>query len=533
MSVSSHGRRGHLFPCIATLLLTAGSVMAQAPKVSHSLAELGPSSVAANSALVAQRMIEAMEKSPEVLTARAELRRAEADVDSASYAAYPQVALGVSGSNGESPSRSNPADSVDSRVSASLRYTVWDFGHTRSKQEAASLGRESAMMRLAQSREQFLRQLLIAYIQVSRYELLGEVGQSTRVALEALERLEAKRVQLGGAGITDGTLASSRLALSMNKVLQFEQSLQDARLKLDALLGHPLPVADLPLLKIPSSWTADVPANFDPINASATLKAQRLNVDQARAELEAEKGGRYPAVELTFIKRYEYPGGYSDKSRVGLQVNMGSSAALEASARIDRSVSRLETEIQKLATLEREARQKIQSGVQRQTLLNQRVRLLSSAAGDSGKVVDARRKLNVAGRETTLALLDAQVEANNTFIDWVQAIYDARVGEVELAGDTGRLLPEEGHELAMLLAMFHGEDYRSEVRQRLAAIGRSPTAQRQHRLDSTALALLPSFRIGLKAPHDPVFAIAQRASELNGTFLRFEMKPFDRSVGSW
>ena len=41
-----------------------------------------------------------------------------------------------------------------------------------------------------------------------------------------------------------------------------------------------------------------------------------------------------------------------------------------------------------------------------------------------GAVVDARRKLNQAGRETTLALLDAQVEANNTLIDWTNSNTD-------------------------------------------------------------------------------------------------------------
>ncbi|AOW14637.1 hypothetical protein LPB72_05330 [Hydrogenophaga crassostreae] len=531
--VDNHIRGPGFLVILAIALLPSGYVMGQTPAASHSMAEADQSPATASRSVIAQWMIEAMENAPEVLTARAALRSAEADVDSARYAAYPQLALGISGSNGQSPSSGNPADSVDSRVSASLTYTVWDFGRTRSKKEAAALGRESALLRLEQSREQFLRRLLVAYIEVSRFELLEEVGQSTRAALEELERLEARRVHLGGAGITDGTLASSRLALSMNKVLQFEQSLQDARLRLEALMGKPLQMPDLPLLQVPSSWTAQVPVDFDPVDASATLKAQRLNVDQVRADLDADQGGVYPAVALTYTKRYEMPGSYSARSTVGVQVSVDSSTALEATARVDRSASRLETEVQKLAMLEREARQGIRSGVQRQKLLGQRVRLLSSAAGDSVKVVDARRKLNEAGRETTLALLDAQVEANNTFIDWVQAIYDTRVGEVELASDTGRLAPQEGQALGMLQALFNGEDYRAEVRRRLAAMNRSPVAGGGHRVAPTALAQLPSFRLGLTVSQEQVLAIARRPGARESQFFRLEVKPFEVSGGSW
>lgn len=480
---------------------------------------------------VVRRMADALVQAPEVLTARAGLRKADADVDSAEYASYPQVELGMSGSNGDPPSRNNPANSVDSRLNASLKYTVWDFGRTRAKKQSVAFARQSALKRLEQSREQFLRQLLVAYLQVGRYELLSEVGQESRAALEELERLENRRVQLGGSGVTDARVAASRLALSVNKALQFEQSLQDARLRLNALLGEPLPVAHLPPMQVPRDWLAMAQADLEQeFDRSATLQAQRLNVDQARADLEVEESARHPAVDLTFIKRYEYPGGFSEKARVGLQVSMGSAAAFEASARVERAVSRLETEEQKLATLVRELRQKTQSGWQRQLLSGQRVALLATAAGESGAVVDARRKLNKAGRETTLAMLDAQVEANNTLIDWVQAIYDMRVGEVELAGDTGRLLPPEGQEVPWLTTLFTSGDYRRDVRSRLSA-ARAPEPARPHgRLAPGTLAGLPSLRIGLMAvPSAPAEGMGA-VSAAGVTFFRFEVKPFEVPV---
>ena len=72
-------------------------------------------------------------------------------------------------------------------------------------------------------------------------------------------------------------------------------------------------------------------------------------------------------------------------------------------------------------------------------------------------------------QETTLALLDAQVESNNVLIDWVNAIFDHRLGELELAKETGSLVPAVDAELAWAQQLFTAEDYRVPVRAALAS----------------------------------------------------------------
>jgi len=104
---------------------------------------------------------------------------------------------------------------------------------------------------------------------------------------------------------------------------------------------------------------------------------------------------------------------------------------------------------------------------------------------------------------------------------------------VELAGDTGRLLPEEGQELPWLMTLFTGEDYRNDVRHRLTAARVSAPAQKLGRLAPATLAGLPSFRIGLRVLPGPVLGAVATASASNVTFFRFDVKPFQVPAGSW
>lgn len=477
---------------------------------------------------LALQLTQALEQAPEVQSALAELQSALADVDAATYAQYPSLDVGVSGNSGDTPSRYNPAETVDRRLSASVRWTMWDFGKTAARKRIADFARQAAEARVAQAREQFVRELLTAYLEVSRYELLTDVGRNSRNAMERLQQLEDRRVQLGGAGVTDARLAASRLAQSVNKALQFEQGLHEARLRLGALLGSPIISDALPAMQVPPGWLSlgGTPVE-DAVERSATLRAQRLNLDQARANIEMEESGRFPAVDLTWVKRYEYPGAYSVKPSFGVQLSMGTSGVLDATVRIQRASSKLMAEAQKLMTMRREGLQKAQAGEQRIALSDQRVKMLSTAAGDAGMVVDARRKLNQAGRGTTLALLDAQVEANNTLIDWVQALYDQRVSEVEFATETGRMLPDKGQEPSWFMALFRGDDYRKDIFDRLEH--HSLTDQGES-IPKVALKNVPSFRIGLAAPGGEILA----SSANNVTFktsFRMDLKLAEKPAG--
>nr|WP_243855406.1 TolC family protein [Aquabacterium sp. A08] len=427
---------------------------------------------------MARRLALLMREAPEVAEAQAALAGRYAELDSATYARWPQASLSVAGGDTSSALRGNPSPEVDARVTAGLRYTLIDYGQRNARVLAAEQAVQSALAAVEKSQEKVAQNALTAYLQVLRFALLTEVGHNSQAALTELERLEARRVELGGAGITDAKLAASRLAVSTNKLAQFELSLQEALSKFAALYGFAPDPAQLPVLQVPTRWLqADLEtAVAAAIERSPAVRSSRFALEQARADLQAEEAARFPAVDVTLTKRYEYPGGYSEKPRFGVQVSVGSGTVLEAGARVARALSRRDTEAQRHETLLRDLRQMAQAAWQRQRLGATRVGLLAAAATDSLTVFNARARLNSFGRETTLALLDAQVESNNVLIDWVNAIFDQRVGELDLAKETGGLVPGTDAELPWAQQLFAAADYRAPVRAALASATPRPVA---------------------------------------------------------
>lgn len=423
---------------------------------------------------MSRRLAVLMREAPEIAGAQAELAGRSAELDSATYARWPRADLSVTGGDTATALRGNPVPKVDSRVTAALRYTLIDFGHRSARQRAAEHALQSGLAAVEKSQEVVAKDALTVYLQVLRFALLVDVGRNSQAALAELERLEARRVELGGAGITDAKLASSRLAVSANKLAQFELSLQESLSKFAALYGFVPTPERLPVVQVPGRWMqADAESALAAaVERSPAVRASGYAVEQAKADLEAEKAARFPAVDLSVSKRYEYPGGFTEKPQLGVQMSVGSNSTLEASAKVARAVSRVQTEEQRHATLLRDLRQLARAAWQRQALGGTRVGMLSRAATDSLTVLNARMRLNSLGRETTLALLDAQVEANNILIDWVNAIFDQRLGELDLAKETGALVPGQDAELDWAKQLFVAKDYRAPVRQTLSSASR-------------------------------------------------------------
>lgn len=463
MSVRRHSRPGlPTWAMLAAGLLWGWGALAQ---------PAGPVVSPMSTADMAQRLALLLREAPEVAEAQAALVGRYAELDSATYARWPQASLGVTGGDTSSALRGNPSSVVDARVTAGLRYTLIDYGQRSARQLAAEQAVQSALAAVEKSQETVAQNALTAYLQVLRFALLTEVGRNSQTALTELERLEARRVELGGAGITDAKLAASRLAVSTNKLAQFELSLQEALSKFTALYSFMPDPARLPVMQVPVRWLqSDLEsAVVIAVERSPAVKASRFALEQARQDLKAEEAARFPAVDLTLTKRYEYPGGFSEKPKFGMQLSVGSGTLLEAGARVARAVSRRDTEEQRHETLLRDLRQMAQAAWQRQRLGATRVGLLAVAATDSLTVFNARARLNSLGRETTLALLDAQVESNNVLIDWVNAIFDQRVGELDLVKATGGLVPGVDAELSWAQQLFAAPDYRAPVRAALAS----------------------------------------------------------------
>lgn len=418
---------------------------------------------------MARRLAELVRQAPEVQLARREVEASEADVRAAEVARYPR--FGIESVFGNVPTDlGNDRDRrTDLRLVPNAALTVFDAGRNAARIRAARQGVLASEALVRKAAEVVILDALTAYLQVLRFTLLSEVGSSSEQALSDIAALEERRVALGGGGLADSRLASSRRALSANKVLQFKLSLEEANARFQALFGFAPGTGALPVMRVPTDW---VSLGFDrSVEAALALNPELSEVaaklGQAREKLESERAGRFPALDLTVSKRYEFPGGFTEKMQYGFRVATGSNTFFESAARIRKAEAELGSQEFRRQALLRDVTQVTSAAWRRSALGDQRELLLQTASQESIAVFRARKRLNSAGRETTLNMLDAQVEANNVIIDWVNAVFDQRQNELKLAKELGKLLPDEGGELDWARAFFGGADFRDKVRELL------------------------------------------------------------------
>ncbi len=69
----------------------------------------------------------------------------------------------------------------------------------------------------------------------------------------------------------------------------------------------------------------------------------------------------------------------------------------------------------------------------------ERVMLLDNAVNIASEVFESRKKLRESGKETVINVLDAENEVFNARINYVSALYDARIAAYEVLRSMGRL----------------------------------------------------------------------------------------------
>jgi len=424
---------------------------------------------------MALRLLSLARTAPEVLQAQSELYAKVSDVSSASLQRYPkfEVQTSLGPSNSELP---NSPGVADGRVTAGIRYTVFDSGKSAARLLAAQGGLQIGEHRARQAVEIVIFDALSSYLQILRFELLLSVARSSEKALRDIETLEARKVALGGAGITDSRVAATRLALSANKLLQFQSSLEEAKTVFSSLFGFTPGSGELPAARIPVAWLdlGSTGVMDEALANNIEIAEARATITQSQANATAERASRFPTVDVSVTKRYEYPSAVTAPAQLGLQLTMSSGTLLEGRIKADKAAAQVNTDQAKLGVVTRNVTQRALSAWRRTISGYQREQVLSEAAIGSKEVFKARKRLNIAGRETTMALLDAQVEENNVHIDWVNAMFDARLAELKLAKELGKLTPPQDADQSWASSFYKSEDYRDIVRRQLSATMEAP-----------------------------------------------------------
>jgi adhesin transport system outer membrane protein len=401
---------------------------------------------------------------PLIKSARKQVDAAESSVDAAMGAFFPKLSINGDQGNEKIESISYKPD-ASMRMGTSGTITPGSTSDLKRRKFSAMIeqnlfagGRTKAMMNLAEvdfaaqensyrtTLQSTLLEGIVAYLQVARYQTLIAIAKRNQDTTQRQFNLEDERVQRGGGIAVDVLQAKTRLHMSKERRVFNEQGLRDAIATYRQVFGHEpdLEVVqdiDILALQLPKSLedALEQSRQFSPAIKESILLSQK-----SASQMKVESSGYFPTVDLVGTQTHDRNASQSADRREnsmllkfnwtlfsGLDtVNRSKAADLQHQATLDREVATM----RKVDESVRISWNQLVNGKDRQDLLE-------NAGNISFEVMQNRKRLRDAGKETAVNVLDSEVEYFGVLASKVNAMYDTRIGSYRLLAAMGMLTP--------------------------------------------------------------------------------------------
>ena len=381
-----------------------------------------------------------------VLMAQAAAQRATEELaDQADAAFLPQVDMVANNSKVWT-------DSSSQRFGGSSEYN--DHGYTLSLVQPIYRRNNFVQSRQAEfaiegaaADYQFAEQDLIVRVADRYFAVLG-AEDDLSFALAELEAIEKQleqadqRFEVGLATIIDVTEARAAYDLATAAIIEAENLLANAREALRETAGqYPSELAEL---KEETPLVKPEPENIEEWSEQAivmnpVLQSANSNVGLAKENIEFERSGHYPTLDLVAQKGYTSQSG-SNKTHqkiLGLQVNIPiyaggvvNSRTREASFRLDEAMQNEEEQRRAIIRQTRAAYNSVMSGVSR-------VNALQQAVYSNQKALESTEAGFDVGTRTTVDVLNARRELFSALRDYSRSRYEYVVNTLRLKQAAG------------------------------------------------------------------------------------------------
>lgn len=396
-----------------------------------------------------------MAEHPLIKSGRKSLESTDKSRDAARAGYYPRVVVSGDAGPEKITSRSYvagtttpPSGSELSRrkVGVSVEQNLFAGGRTRAAVEVASIDQELQGNSLQNTTQEVLLEGLSAYIQMSRFLTLVSLANRNEETTRRQLELESARVERGGGIAVDAMQARARLQLVKERRVFYGQGLREAAANYQQVFGREPDVASLQQLGI---FYDRIPKTLEQALALANElsprpKEAQLQSKRALAQIKAESSAYAPSVDLVATQTNDTNVNAlakRDESSLLLRVTWPLFTGFETRNRVAAA------NLNHQAVVEREAavnnRQAEAVRVAWNQLVNGREReeLLESAASISFDVMQSRKRLRDAGRETVIGVLDAEVEYYGAVANRVNAMNDSMLASYRLLAAIGALTP--------------------------------------------------------------------------------------------
>lgn len=256
-----------------------------------------------------------------------------------------------------------------------------------------------------------------------------------------------QRFDVGMATITDVTEAQAAFDLANAAVIEAENALANANEQLRETSGQY--IDDLSGLQQNSPLVSPEPENIDAWSQTAleqnpALVVARTNVDNAEQNIELQKSGHYPSLDLVALKSFDSQSDstFSGSSKthqnsIGLEFNLpiyegGAvvSRTREASFRLDESMQDEEAQRRFVTRQTRESYNGVISGISR-------VKALKQAVVSNEKALESTQAGYEVGTRTTVDVLNARRNLFSARRDYARSRYDYILNSLRLKQAAG------------------------------------------------------------------------------------------------
>jgi adhesin transport system outer membrane protein len=360
-----------------------------------------------------------------VLVRKGELRAAQADVAGAKWERFPGVALEASSYI------SGATASADSK-SLVVQQPIWDGGRISSNIDRAQTQLAVAQAAVEQAQQQVLRDTVINYFEVLRFEARLVEAKANETEHARLYDVIERRFQSGVSPKTDLTQAASRLQQAIADRIQIDRQLESAKALLEQMVGRQLgtlitpPDADVSIDK-PSELQQQAK------DFSAEMRKLKLEIQLAEFEIQLAKAKLMPQVVVGYRQLLGSVANGTDRGSSYVTLKLQTTGGFSAFSAIDAAVARKEAAIDSVASLQRILVQQVRAAIGDVQAYSLQRKPISQLVNDYDDIVASYLRQFQVGRRSWIEVLNAQREKS-------QAVYSSTDLDAALNAGTLRLL---------------------------------------------------------------------------------------------
>lgn len=297
----------------------------------------------------------------------------------------------------------------------------------------------------ADADQQFLLRVATRYFTVLAALDNLRFARAEREAVARELEQARRRFDVGLVTVVDVQEAQARHDLTVAQEITAENTLEDAREALRVVTGQEYAALDelgerMPL-RLPD------PARVDPwidraLDNNPTLRSARQAADAARENIDLQRAGHYPSLDLV-AGHYDNDlgprGGEPSGNRIGVQVNIPLFQGGAVTSRTRQAAYQHEAAREQVEATQRDIVRQVRNAHRGQQAAVSQVKALRQALVSNRSSLDATRAGLEVGTRTIVDVLDAERELYRAERDYAKARYDYVLNRLLLEQAAGDL----------------------------------------------------------------------------------------------